>query len=329
MQLLRFGGAVPVRAQEAALFQAGGELLPGVDLAGALFHAVSGALEQAVLESRLKQGSARGPQSDRPGMKAFSPVSRRATSTVPFSASRGPMARRTGTPLSSYSANFQPERLVSSSSSFTRRPCGLQVVAQLFASRVDDFIGFSSFLDGHDDGLDGGQLRWHHQSLVVAVGHDERAHQTGGHPPTRRPNEFLSTVFGGVGHIKSLGEVLPQEVARAGLQGLSVLHHGFDAKGVVGTGKPLAFGLHTAHHRHGHPALGKVRIDVQHLFGLLHGFGLGGVCGVALLPQEFSGAQEQARPHLPADHIGPLVHQQRQVAVALNPIFVSLPNDGL
>ena len=53
-------------------------------------------------------------------------VSLRASSQVPFSRSRGPKAIRRGTPFSSYSANFHPERLASSSSSFTRIPAALR-----------------------------------------------------------------------------------------------------------------------------------------------------------------------------------------------------------
>ena len=61
----------------------------------------------------------------------------------------------------------------------------------------------------------------------------------------------------------------------------------------------------------------------------LHGFILRGVSGVTFLPKEFSRAQEQACAHLPTHDVGPLVHQQGQVAVALDPVLVGVPNDGL
>ena len=51
--------------------------------------------------------------------------------------------------------------------------------------------------------------------------------------------------------------------------------------------------------------------------------------GVPLLPKEFCRPQEQARPHLPTHDVGPLVHQQGQIAVALDPVLVGVPNDGL
>ena len=57
--------------------------------------------------------------------------------------------------------------------------------------------------------------------------------------------------------------------------------------------------------------------------------GLGDVGGVALLPEELAGAQEEAGPQLPAHDVGPLVQQQRQVAVALDPLGHELADDGL
>ena len=54
----------------------------------------------------------------------------------------------------------------------------------------------------------------------------------------------------------------------------------------------------------------------------------GGVGGVALLPQELGGAQEQPRAHFPADDIGPLVDEQRQVAVRLHPFREHGADDG-
>ena len=57
--------------------------------------------------------------------------------------------------------------------------------------------------------------------------------------------------------------------------------------------------------------------------------GLGDVRGVALLPEELGRAQERARAQLPAHDVGPLVEQQRQVAVALDPLGHELADDRL
>jgi len=51
--------------------------------------------------------------------------------------------------------------------------------------------------------------------------------------------------------------------------------------------------------------------------------------GVPLLPEELPCAQEEARTEFPAHDVGPLVVEQRQVAVGLDPAGVRRPDDGL
>ena len=50
--------------------------------------------------------------------------------------------------------------------------------------------------------------------------------------------------------------------------------------------------------------------------------------GMAFLPEEFSGAEEQACAHFPAHYIGPLVDEDRQVAVAADPVLIRVPDNG-
>ena len=54
----------------------------------------------------------------------------------------------------------------------------------------------------------------------------------------------------------------------------------------------------------------------------------GGVGGVAFLPEELGGAEEHAGTHLPAHDIGPLVAEDGQIAVGLNPVLIGAPDDG-
>ena len=184
-------------------------------------------------------------------------------------------------------------------------------------------------VNGDDDDFNGGELGRKHEALVVAVRHDEGAHQSGADAPRSGPNVRLPSFLVGKRDVEGLGEVLAQEVGGAGLQGLAILHEGFDAVGVLGACEALALGLHPLDDGHRHEVLGEVRVDFEHLLGFLDGLVLRGVGRVAFLPQEFRRAQEQARAHFPAHHVGPLVHEQRQVAVALDPVLVSVPNDGL
>ena len=94
-------------------------------------------------------------------------------------------------------------------------------------------------------------------------------------------------------------------------------------------GELLRLRLHALDHRHGHHVLGDFGIDVEHAQHFLQRLFVGGVRGVAFLPEEFGGAQEHARAQLPADDVGPLVHQHRQVAPALDPLGEEVADDGL
>ena len=62
---------------------------------------------------------------------------------------------------------------------------------------------------------------------------------------------------------------------------------------------------------------------IRRRVGLIH------VGGVALLPEELAGAQEEARAQLPSDHVGPLVEQEREIPIALGPLRHVFPDDGL
>ena len=51
--------------------------------------------------------------------------------------------------------------------------------------------------------------------------------------------------------------------------------------------------------------------------------------GVAFLPQELARTQEGPGSFFPTHHVGPLVDQQRQIPVRLNPALVHAPDDRL
>ena len=57
--------------------------------------------------------------------------------------------------------------------------------------------------------------------------------------------------------------------------------------------------------------------------------GLRRVRGVAFLPEELGGTQEEPRAELPPHDVGPLVEEERQVAVALQPLRHVLADDRL
>ena len=182
---------------------------------------------------------------------------------------------------------------------------------------------------GHHDDLDGGDLRGQHQAVVVAVGHDDAADQTGGHAPGGLVRIDPLVVGVGEGDVEGAGEAVAEVVGGAGLQGLAVMHHALDGVGGLGAVELLLLGLLAPGHGHGQHVFAEVGVDVQHALGLLHGLLGGGVHGVALLPEEFAVAQEGAGGLLPAQHAAPLVVHLGQVPVGLDDIFIVLAEQGL
>ena len=129
--------------------------------------------------------------------------------------------------------------------------------------------------------------------------------------------------------VKGAGEVVAEVVGGAGLQGLAVVHHGLHGVGRARAGELLQLGLAAHEHGDGEHVLRKVAVDLQHLQGLLLGLLRRGVDGVPLLPEEFGGAQEEARALLPAHDVAPLVVLHGQVAPGLHPLGVHRAEDGL
>ncbi len=95
--------------------------------------------------------------------------------------------------------------------------------------------------------------------------------------------------------LEGLGEILSQKMRRAGLQSFAIAHHRLDGISHVRTRKLLGIGLLAGDHRNGGIVYGEVRIGFQHLKRFRFGFFTGRVRGVALLPIEFEGSQEEFR----------------------------------
>ena len=180
-----------------------------------------------------------------------------------------------------------------------------------------------------DHQLDGRDARRQDEALVVAVGHDDRADQAGGHAPRGLLHVLQGVVLIRVGHVERLGKAVAEVVARAGLQRLAVVHHGLDGVGLFRARKALLLGLFALEDRDGEVLLAEGRVDVQHAQGLLHRLLGGGVDGVALLPPELTAAQEWTSGLFPAHDRAPLVVQLGQVAPGTDDLCVMLAEQGL
>ena len=120
----------------------------------------------------------------------------------------------------------------------------------------------------------------------------------------------------------ALAKFCPRKCDVPGLHRLAVLHHRLDAKRVDRAGETLACALASGQNGNGQVIAREGLVDIEHPARLVHRLRFRLVRGVALLPEKFGCAQEDARAHFPPDDVGPLVEQQRQVAIRLHPLRV-------
>ena len=127
-----------------------------------------------------------------------------------------------------------------------------------------------------------------------------------------------------------LREVLAELVAGPHPQRLAVAHHALARPGPHRAGELLALRLQPRENRDRHDVAHDLRVDPrQHVQGELTGLGRVRMRRMPLLPEELRGAQEQPRPQLPSHHVGPVVHLQRQIAVAVDPLGEVAVDDRL
>ena len=206
---------------------------------------------------------------------------------------------------------------------------GGKFLLERLAILEDLCLGGVVLINRHDDHVLRGEAGRSDEAVVIGMRHDHAADEAGRDAPRSGVRILLRGVLVLETDIAGLSEVLTEVVRRSSLEGLTVLHHGLNTEGVDGTREALAFGLAALNHGHRHVVFREVSIDLEHLVSLFHGFGFRRVNGVAFLPEELGGTEEEARAHFPADNVSPLVDENRKVAIRLYPLRVSLANDGL
>ena len=192
-----------------------------------------------------------------------------------------------------------------------------------------DFLLLFGALEDRDDGDEvGGDFRREDEAFIVGVGHDHSADQARADAPTGGPGVLEFLVAAEEFDIEGFGEILAEVVACAGLEGFAILHEGFDAVGGDGAGEFFGVGLGAFDDGDGEECFGEGGVDVEHFqrfdLRLVGGF----VGGVAFLPEELGRSQEESRAHFPAHHVAPLVDEDGEVAVGLEPLVVHVADDG-
>ena len=124
------------------------------------------------------------------------------------------------------------------------RTIRVALCAQFLSDAIAIFEHAGLLIVGAED-RDDHDLRRRHprrqdQTVVVRVGHDQTADQTRGHTPARRPGVLTRAALIQEHDLAGFREVLAEEMTRARLQRLAVLHHGFDGVRSLRTREALA-----------------------------------------------------------------------------------------
>ena len=167
------------------------------------------------------------------------------------------------------------------------------------------------------------------EAIVIRVCHDEGADEAGGDSPRGRVDVLGVVVTVDEGDVLGFGKVLAEVVGGAGLDGFFILNHGLDGEGGFGTGEAFGFGFLSHDDGDGEEVADGIRVKLMDHVGFLEGLFLGLVRGVAFLPEELGGAEEEAGAHFPAHDVCPLVDEKGEVAVGLGPAREGGSDDGL
>ena len=114
----------------------------------------------------------------------------------------------------------------------------------------------------------------------------------------------------------------------SGLDGFAVLDHRLDGECHVCAGEAFVFGFFAGDDGDGEVVAEEFLVLAVDHACLDDGLVLGFVGGVAFLPEKLSGAEEKAGPHFPAHDVGPLVDEEWEVAVRLDPACEGGADDG-
>ena len=201
---------------------------------------------------------------------------------------------------------------------------------------LHDFFGLAAYLlflvvafvNGNDHHLQRCDAGRQHQPVIIAMRHHERTYQAGAHTPTGSPYIFLLVFLTQEFYFKSFSEILPEEMRSASLERLAILHQCFNTISVFSARKSFTRRFNSPHYGKGHIFFREFSINFQHFFCFLHCFLCSGMRGMTFLPEKFSRTEEKPCTHFPTHHVGPLVHQDGQVAVTLDPVLVGIPDNG-
>ena len=110
------------------------------------------------------------------------------------------------------------------------------------------------------------------------------------------------------------------------LKGFTILHHRFHSVGRQSTRKLLSLRFLAGNYWNRQIVLLKASIHLQHLECLFLSFFIGFMGSVSLLPKELRSPEKKSGSLFPTHHVSPLVDQNRQISIAIDPLRIHVAN---
>lgn len=185
--------------------------------------------------------------------------------------------------------------------------------------------------DGHEHNLGLGNSWRKHKTLVVTVNHNHRANRPSRETPRGLPDKLLFALFVLELHIEHLCKVLTKLVRSSSLDSSTICwNEKFDSCRVVRSSKLLSIRFTTLDWRHSQQIFITRCVLIQYCENHMICFLCCRVCGMTLLPQEFSCSNERSGMFkFPSNYIRPLIQTKRQITMRMNPFRIAGIHNGL
>ncbi|MMZ63034.1 hypothetical protein D1872_252700 [compost metagenome] len=142
-------------------------------------------------------------------------------------------------------------------------------------------------------------------------------------------NIFLNIFPVQIFNIKRCCKISTEIMRSTCLYCTSILHHRFNRISIYCPGKLLGRSLLTDDNRNRQIIFYEVTVNFQHTHRFFASFCFILMSGMAFLPQKLTSAQEWQSTFFPTNNVSPLINQNRQITIGLNPFLVHMTDHRL
>ncbi len=112
------------------------------------------------------------------------------------------------------------------------------------------------------------------------------------------------------------------------LQCFAILHHRLKSIRDNSSSKFIMFWFWSKHGRYRHKVYTEIIVDIKHFSCLIVSLLCTRMSSMSFLPEKLCASEKESCSHFSSDDISPLIDQQRQITIRMDPVFITVPNNG-